>query len=143
MIGNYRYIQTDADGKILLAVSGNPDRFTTEPVIDLGSDEYFDPLNCYYSGGTVVGIPGKPTPRSVFDYYTKQWIEPPYSDYEVEMAWVSLRVERSRLLQDSDWTQVPDAPVDRAAWAVYRQALRDVPQNTTDPFNPVWPTPPA
>ena len=41
------------------------------------------------------------------------------------------RAERDRLLSASDWTQVADAPVDRAAWAAYRQALRDWPEAGT------------
>lgn len=36
------------------------------------------------------------------------------------------RAERNRLLAASDWTQVLDAPVDRTAWAAYRQQLRDI-----------------
>lgn len=55
----------------------------------------------------------------------------------------SLRHERDKLLAASDWTQVPDAPVDQAAWAAYRQALRDLPENTTDPANPIWPSKPS
>jgi hypothetical protein len=39
-----------------------------------------------------------------------------------------VRAQRDRLLTDSDWTQVLDAPVDRTEWATYRQALRDLPQ---------------
>lgn len=74
----------------------------------------------------------------------------PFSDEEiarmeaqgVEDAWKKLREERGLLLAQSDWTQVADAPVDQSAWAIYRQALRDLPANTTDPFNPVWPTKP-
>lgn len=50
--------------------------------------------------------------------------------------------KRNQLLAASDWTQAPDAPVDQAAWVVYRQALRDLPSNTTDPRNPVWPVAP-
>lgn len=38
-----------------------------------------------------------------------------------------VRAQRDRLLSASDWTQVLDAPVDREAWATYRQALRDLP----------------
>jgi len=38
-----------------------------------------------------------------------------------------MRRQRDLLLAASDWTQVADAPVDREAWAVYRQALRDFP----------------
>jgi hypothetical protein len=62
---------------------------------------------------------------------------------EIDAAWVQLRSERSRRLFASDWTQVSDAPVDREAWAVYRQALRDLPANTTDPRDVVWPAPPV
>ena len=38
-----------------------------------------------------------------------------------------MRTVRNRLLADSDWTQLPDAQCDKAAWATYRQALRDFP----------------
>jgi hypothetical protein len=52
-----------------------------------------------------------------------------------------VRAERNRRLAASDWTQVADAPVDRAAWAAYRQALRDI---TSHPQWPdmEWPWPP-
>lgn len=49
------------------------------------------------------------------------------------------RAFRDRLLAASDWTQVADAPVDAAAWATYRQALRDVPQQAGFPENITWP----
>lgn len=62
---------------------------------------------------------------------------------QIQQAWIELRRRRSGLLSDCDWTQVPDAPVDHEAWAAYRQALRDLPENTDDPRNPNWPTPPA
>ena len=39
-----------------------------------------------------------------------------------------VRAARDRALSASDWTQVADAPVDKAAWVTYRQALRDLPQ---------------
>ena len=42
-----------------------------------------------------------------------------------------MRIIRNRLLAESDWTQLPDTPVDRAAWATYRQALRDFPATWT------------
>lgn len=49
---------------------------------------------------------------------------------------------RGKLLAASDWTQVPDAPVDQAVWATYRQALRDIPQQEGFPESVVWPTKP-
>jgi len=61
----------------------------------------------------------------------------------VPLTWDDIRRERDALLAASDWTQVADAPVDSAAWAVYRQALRDVPQDYASPDDVVWPTPPS
>jgi hypothetical protein len=61
---------------------------------------------------------------------------------QIAKAWADLTLNRNELLQASDWTQVSDAPVDHAAWAIYRQELRDLPENTEDPRNPVWPTRP-
>jgi hypothetical protein len=52
------------------------------------------------------------------------------------------RAERNRLLAASDWTQLPDAPVDQASWATYRQALRDITAQQGFPENVIWPTPP-
>ena len=66
-----------------------------------------------------------------------------FLDEKIKEAWSYLRSKRTGLLMQCDWTQVSDAPVDQAAWASYRQALRDMPQNTTDPSNPVWPNPPS
>jgi hypothetical protein len=54
----------------------------------------------------------------------------------------SVRQQRGEKLKDSDWTQVADAPVDKAAWAVYRQALRDVTQQSGFPWTITWPTQP-
>lgn len=62
---------------------------------------------------------------------------------ELERAWFDLRCRRQNILQKTDWTQVPDAPVDSAAWATYRQQLRDLPANTTDPRDVTWPVPPS
>jgi len=55
---------------------------------------------------------------------------------------VAARAERDSLLTASDWTQVADAPVDKAAWATYRQALRDIPAQADFPNTVPWPTKP-
>lgn len=60
-----------------------------------------------------------------------------------ELAWRNLRRQRNQMLAVTDWTQVLDAPVNQSEWAVYRQQLRDLPDKTEDPRNPVWPSPPA
>lgn len=52
------------------------------------------------------------------------------------------RITRTRLLQESDWTQLADAPIDKVLWSTYRQALRDVTAQTEFPFNVLWPEKP-
>jgi len=59
-----------------------------------------------------------------------------------EQQAASMRSERSRRLAESDWTQVEDSPVDKAAWAIYRQALRDVPAQSGFPWDVAWPSQP-
>lgn len=54
----------------------------------------------------------------------------------------SVRAQRNSLLSQSDWTQVADAPVDKAVWATYRQALRDITAQVGFPFEVVWPVVP-
>lgn len=54
----------------------------------------------------------------------------------------TVRSKRDQKLAESDWTQVADAPVDKAAWATYRQVLRDVPLQAGFPWNVSWPTQP-
>ena len=50
--------------------------------------------------------------------------------------WSELRMMRDQLLSNSDWTQIPDAPLtetQKTAWQTYRQQLRDLPENIQDP----------
>ena len=68
-----------------------------------------------------------------------------------ERALSSLRSKRNQLLIETDWVtlkaiddsndglgiQLPQV------WMDYRQALRDLPANTVDPANPVWPVKPG
>ena len=78
------------------------------------------------------------------------WSVEALADYEASQArddaLAALRAERNARLRDCDWTQMPDAPLtadQKASWAKYRQALRDMPENTTDLMNPVWPVAPG
>lgn len=50
-----------------------------------------------------------------------------------------MRLHRNRLLAESDWTQLPDTPIDRQAWADYRQALRDFPVTWTPAPTVIFP----
>ena len=64
---------------------------------------------------------------------------------EVPLTWDDIRTKRDQLIKDSDWTALPDATVNQAAWAQYRQILRDLPQTyaATGPESVVWPEPPS
>ena len=56
-----------------------------------------------------------------------------------------LRAIRDRLLSLTDWTQMPDSPLtaeQRAAWAAYRQALRDLPETYSGEGPIPWPVAP-
>lgn len=62
--------------------------------------------------------------------------------WEDEFLGTKIKRQRNALLADSDWTQLPDAPVDHEAWATYRQDLRDIPQQSGYPTAITWPTKP-
>ncbi len=68
--------------------------------------------------------------------WTLGWTLVPLSEAES-------RTLRDKLLVNSDWTQVADAPVDTTAWATYRQALRDIPAQSGFPDNITWPQEPT
>jgi len=68
-------------------------------------------------------------------------VEPDPGPSEEQLA-AQARSQRDALLSQSDWTQVPDAPVDQQAWAEYRQALRDLPQQAGFPTEITWPVKP-
>jgi hypothetical protein len=62
-----------------------------------------------------------------------------------DSAMANIRGTRNQLLKDCDWTQIADCTADKAAWATYRQALRDLPSTVTEPrtfsawpHNPDW-----
>lgn len=59
-----------------------------------------------------------------------------------DRAAAEIRTKRDAKLTSCDWTQVADAPVDQAAWATYRQSLRDVPEQAGFPNTIDWPDSP-
>lgn len=60
-----------------------------------------------------------------------------------ERAAEAIRAERTKRLAECDWTQLTDVPVDAAAWAAYRTALRDITEQEGFPHEVVWPELPA
>jgi len=53
-----------------------------------------------------------------------------------------LRTKRNALLQETDIYALSDVTMSDAM-KTYRQALRDLPANTSDPSNPTYPTKPS
>jgi len=84
-------------------------------------------------GFTLADFPNAPVPEM-----------PAYNPDEraLEQEAEEVRTQRDALLSQSDWTQVPDAPVNRIMWAEYRQALRDLPQQAGFPTEITWPVKP-
>jgi hypothetical protein len=65
----------------------------------------------------------------------------------IEAEWNMIRMIRNQLISASDWTQFPDAQTNlseekKTAWATYRQTLRDLTENYSDPKDVVWPEKP-
>ena len=84
-------------------------------------------------------IPFTPEEEAEWDVMEAEW-----AAGANDRAAAEIRTERDTKLTESDWTQVIDAPVDQAAWATYRQALRDIPTHANFPnlTETDWPTKP-
>ena len=119
-------------------------RLTPEQVEQFGvhkkqivTPPYFDPATQVREEGPALLIDGVWTQN-----YIVSELDPEAATAKVEAQWVLIRNERNKLLADCDWTQLPDASADAAAWAEYRQALRDI-TSQANPFNIVWPVSPS
>jgi hypothetical protein len=110
----------------------------------------FGTIDCEIEHPQYGWIPFTASPADVEDYGRQIFDEakaiaapcpPPQPPSDAEIA-AQVRSERNRLLAASDWTQVADAPVDQAAWAEYRQALRNVTRQAGFPHSIAWPSKP-
>jgi hypothetical protein len=65
------------------------------------------------------------------------------SDIAEEREASNVRLKRDMLLGSTDWTQNFDvSEATREKWTAYRQALRDITQQSGFPFDVTFPTPP-
>jgi hypothetical protein len=136
---------------------------TTEEILDsLGADVVFEGPQA--TGGTVYQF-SMPDGVEQIDgkWYTKYILGPVFTDrpatedapaktaaeQEAEYKATkdaaqakSVRQTRTEKLKDSDWTQIADSTADKALWAAYRQALRDVTGQEGFPWTITWPTQP-
>ena len=84
----------------------------------------------------------KPLDTSLNSLYLEKFNQLPYD---------LIREKRGLLLKESDWIGLTDVSlINKEAWQTYRQALRDLPQNSTPELdengeltNVTWPTPPS
>jgi hypothetical protein len=94
-----------------------------------------------YNTNTHSVVLGDPT--LVDGLWIQEYTVIPLSEEEIQQhsnnTAMRVRQERDTKLTASDWTQVADAPVDKAAWATYRQALRDIPTQAGFPLTIEWP----
>ena len=136
---------------------------TTEEILDsLGADVVFEGPQA--SGGTVYQY-SMPNGVEQIDgkWYTKYILGPVFTDRpatdtepaktaaeqeaeykamkDAEQA-KNVRADRTKRLADSDWTQIADSTADKAAWAEYRQALRDITAQEGFPWTIDWPVAP-
>lgn len=139
------------------------DQLTPEIMEELGVDPVFEGPQA--TGGTVYQYSMRQGVEQIDGrWYTKYVLGPIFTDKpatdtepamtaaEQETAYKAMkdaeqakavRQQRTEKLKDSDWTQIADAPVDKSAWAIYRQALRDIPSQSSFPWNIQWPEQPA
>lgn len=96
-----------------------------------------------FEDSALVAYPS-PRPGPFWYWESGEWVKYPNEYLD------ALKKQRNLKLSASDWTQIPDSPLtteQRAAWATYRQALRDLPANLTGEEVTVedapWPTPPT
>jgi len=150
-------VMYEAEFRAYTKANGGPswETTTTEILDSLGADVVFEGPQA--TGGTVYQYSQASGVEQLDGkWYTKYVLGPIFTDGETtaaeqETAYKaakdaqqakSVRATRGEKLADSDWTQVADAPVDKAVWATYRQALRDITAQSGFPWTITWPDAP-
>tara|TARA_B110000977_G_scaffold119410_1_gene153877 strand:+ start:3572 stop:4138 length:567 start_codon:yes stop_codon:yes gene_type:complete len=135
------YIRVDADGEMIEPTYIDPQNiyyimdsswdFTLEEVMAKGFAPVLESNATFTNGDNIIetsfGDIVKDADTGVF---TQEWVHAEISNWEKRQRFVERT--RTNLLFQSDWTQVVDSPLsdaDKATWATYRQALRDLPAN--------------
>ena len=129
-----------------------PQQLSEELLNDFGADVVFEGPQA--TGGTIYQYSMRQGVEQIDGkWYTKYILGPVFTDGETtaaeqEAAYKAqkdaeqaknVREQRNKLLSESDWTQLADAPVDAVIWSNYRQELRDVTKQDGFPFNIIWP----
>tara|TARA_B100000508_G_scaffold140382_1_gene141205 strand:+ start:107 stop:580 length:474 start_codon:yes stop_codon:yes gene_type:complete len=64
------------------------------------------------------------------------------AEWELAEEWKRIRIQRNRLLAETDYLALKDNTLS-TAMKEYRDKLRSVPQDNSDPYNITWPTKPS
>lgn len=155
-------VVTDSEFRAMFPNTGFPAQLTADIISDFGGDVVLEGPQA--SGGTVYQYSQRQGVEQIDGkWFTKYVLGPLFEDYtkedgtvitaaEAEAAYKAVkdeeqakavRQQRGEKLKETDWTQVADTPVDKALWAVYRQALRDVTTQEGFPWDITWPKEPG
>lgn len=132
-------IYKSSNGEILKIIDAPSDMI--EMQLQVGENyilgEYNDDLYYIQNGAPKLKPPSKGDDY-VWNPDTKEWV---YNKTEQDFVTEAI-IKRNDLLLSSDWTQLPDVNVDKSAWAVYRQELRDITEQAGFPITIEWPIAP-
>lgn len=135
---------TESNLRLLFPNTSFPGIFTAEAVEPLGYGIY-DFSNKPELGRYELAIETLPV-RNEQGIWKQAWqvVEMTTEQKQVvdQAKATEIRQQRNARLGACDWTQLPDAPVDRDVWAAYRQALRDVSLQPGFPWTIEWPEQP-
>jgi len=139
-------------------VNHNP--YTNFPQKDIVT--LYTGTNANLSGNQLVAVTEEPAPNYnqqteyivsntqptlVNDVWTLGWTINTLTTDQQSAATVAraaiIRQQRDAKLTACDWTQISDCPLtNKAEWATYRQALRDLTKESGFPWEITWPTEP-
>ena len=151
-------VVTDGEFRAAFPSTGFPIHITEQTYNEFGYDVVLEGPQA--SGGTVYQFSMRQGVEQIDGkWYTKHILGPVFTDGETtaaqqEAAYKAqkdeeqakiVRTQRTEKLRDCDWTQLDDTPMSntqKADWAEYRQALRDVPDQAGFPWEVEWPVQP-
>lgn len=136
-------VVTDSEFRAMFPNTGFPVQLTEQIINDFGGDVVFEGPQAQptrYQVGFRDGVE-QINGKWFTKYSVSDMDDEAKAALDAQQA-KSVRNDRTNRLSESDWTQLADAPVDKTAWATYRQALRDVTTQEGFPWSVSWPVKP-
>ena len=114
------------------------------------SSKYHPNIGIYISGESESDLSGVMLENGATLAFTFNDVLAKKTELQNAEPMVLLRQERNRLLLETDWMSLSDSPTMSTEWQTYRQALRDLPANSTPSLDEngnltgvTWPTKPS